>query len=53
MGMKIAIVGLNDDKKAEKIDYFYNNTKGIGDFLILLNEELNKHNYNIKIGKVK
>ena len=53
MGTKIAIVKLDRNKKAERINYFYNNTKGIGDFLILLNKELNKNNYDIRIGKVE
>lgn len=52
MGLKIAIVEFDKENKAQKIDYFRNNTKGIGDFLILLNSELRKNNYNIRITKV-
>lgn len=52
MGIKIAIIEFDKNMKAQKIDYFKNNTKGIGDFLILLNQELKKHNYNIRINKV-
>ena len=53
MGMKIAIIELDKENKAQKIDYFRNNTKGIGDFIILLNKELRKNNYNIRIAKVE
>ena len=53
MGIKIAIVEFDKNNKAKKIDYFRNNTKGIGDFLILLNKELSKNNYNIRIRKVE
>ena len=53
MGIKIAIIELNEKNKAEKIDYFKNNAKGIGDFIILLNEELKKNNYNIRLGKAE
>ena len=53
MGMKIAIVGFDGGNKVQKIDYFRNSTKGIGDFLILLNKELKKNNYNLKITKVE
>ena len=53
MGLKIAIVELKGSNKAERIDYFRNNTKGIGDFLTLLNSELRKNNYNIRITKVE
>ena len=52
MGMKIAIIEFDKENKAQKIDYFRNNTKGIGAFLILLNKELRKNNYNIRITKV-
>lgn len=53
MGMKIAIIEFDKENKAQKTDYFRNNTKGIGDFLILLNKELRKNNYNIRISKVE
>lgn len=53
MGMKIAIVEFDKENKSRKIDYFKNNTKGIGDFLILLNKELRKNNYNLRIKKVE
>lgn len=53
MGLKIAIIEFDEENKAQKIDYFRNNTKGIGDFLILLNKELKKNNYNIRIKKVE
>lgn len=53
MGMKIAIIEFDKENKAQKIDYFRNNTKGIGDFLILLNKELRKNNYNIRISKIE
>lgn len=53
MGMKLAIVQKNDNGKAEKINYFRNNTKGIGDFVILLNKQFIKNNINVQIGKVK
>lgn len=53
MGLKIAIIKFDKENKVQKIDYFRNNSKGIGDFLILLNEELNKNNYNIKITRVE
>lgn len=52
MGTKIAIIEFDKNMKAQKIDYFKNNAKGIGDFLILLNQELKKHNYSIRINKV-
>lgn len=51
MGMKLAIVQKNDNGKADKIDYFRNNSKGIGDFIILLNEQFIKNNINVRIGK--
>ncbi len=53
MGLKIAILKFDKENKAQKIDYFRNNTKGIGDFIILLNEELKKNNYNIRIKKLE
>lgn len=53
MGLKIAIIEFDKENKVQKIDYFRNNTKGVGDFLILLNQELKKNNYNIKITKVE
>lgn len=53
MGMKIAIIKFDNDKKAEKISYFYNNTKGINDFIHLLNKELQKENYDIRISNVR
>lgn len=53
MGMKIAIVEFESAREPNKIDYFKNHAKGIGDFLILLNEELRKNNYNIRIKKVE
>lgn len=52
MGMKIAIIETDNDK-AKKIDCFENDTKGIGDFLLLLNKELLKNNYNIRLAKIK
>ena len=53
MGMKIAIIKFDNNKKAEKISYFTNNKKGIGDFISLVNEEFRKNNYNIKLEKVE
>lgn len=53
MGMKLAIVQKNDKGKVEKINYFKNNTKGIGDFMLLLNEQFIKNNINVQIGKVE
>ena len=53
MGLKIAIVEFKDGNNAKRIDYFRNNTKGIGDFVTLLNSELRKNNYNIRITKVE
>lgn len=47
MGVKIAIY----DKKKEDGFIFENNCKGIGDFLIQLNTELYKHNFDLRIGK--
>lgn len=47
MGLKIAIY----DKKKEDGFIFENNCKGIGDFLIQLNTELYKHNFDLRIGK--
>lgn len=53
MGMKLAIVEKNDKGETDTIDYFENDTKGICDFIILLNEQFIKNNINIQIGKVK
>lgn len=53
MGIKVAIVEEDDEGKAKRIDYFCNDAKGIGDFIIKLNEELYKNNYNIRINKIK
>ena len=53
MGLKIAILKFDKENKVQKIDYFRNNTKGIGDFLILLNKELERNNYNIRITRVE
>lgn len=52
MGMKLAIIE-TENNKAKKIDYFENNANGISNFIILLNEELSKNNYNIRISKIK
>lgn len=51
MGMKLAIIETESNK--EKRIEFENNAKGIGDFITLLNKELSKNNYNIKISKVR
>lgn len=53
MGMKIAIKKYDDKNAVTKIDYFYNNCKGIGDFILELNTELQKQGYNIRLAKVK
>lgn len=52
MGIKIAIIE-TENNKAKRIDYFENNSKGIGDFITLLNKKLSKNNYNIRISKIK
>lgn len=51
MGMKLVITEIENNK--EKRIEFENNAKGIGNFIILLNEELSKNNYNIRISKIK
>lgn len=51
--MKLAIVKKNDNGETDTINYFENNTKGIRDFIILLNKQFIKNDINIQIGKVK
>ena len=47
------MIKFDKENKVQRIDYFRNNTKGIGDFLILLNKELERNNYNIRITRVE